>query len=50
MLDSVVIGKIIQKCREQKKLSQELVSGLAGIGTEESGILNAVLWFRILKK
>lgn len=32
MLDSVVIGKVIQQCREQKKLSQELVSGLAGIG------------------
>lgn len=32
MLDSAIVGKIIQKCREQKKLSQELVSGLAGIG------------------
>ena len=32
MLDPTIIGKIIQKCREQRKLSQELVSGLAGIG------------------
>ncbi len=32
MLDSIIVGKVIQKCREQKKLSQELVSGLAGIG------------------
>lgn len=32
MLDSVVVGKVIQRFREQKKQSQELVSGLAGIG------------------
>ena len=32
MLDSVVVGKVIQKFREQKKQSQELVSGFAGIG------------------
>ena len=32
MLDPTIIGKIIQQCREQRKLSQELVSGLAGIG------------------
>lgn len=32
MLDSFVVGKVIQQCREQKKFSQELVSGLAGIG------------------
>ena len=32
MLDTTIIGKIIQQCREQRKLSQELVSGLAGIG------------------
>lgn len=32
MLDSVVVGQVIQKFREQKKQSQELVSGFAGIG------------------
>lgn len=32
MLDPIIVGKVIQKCREQRKLSQELVSGLAGIG------------------
>ena len=32
MLDSVVVGRVIQRFREQKKQSQELVSGFAGIG------------------
>ena len=32
MLDSVIVGKVIQRVREQKKQSQELVSGFAGIG------------------
>lgn len=32
MLDSAVVGKVIQCYRESKKMSQELVSGLAGIG------------------
>ena len=32
MLDSVLVGQVIQKIREKKKMSQELVSGLAGIG------------------
>ena len=32
MLDAVIVGNVIQKFREQKKQSQELVSGLAGIG------------------
>lgn len=32
MLDAVIVGRIIQRFREQKKQSQELVSGLAGIG------------------
>ena len=32
MLDSVKVGRAIQKVREDKKLSQEVVSGLAGIG------------------
>jgi transcriptional regulator with XRE-family HTH domain len=32
MLDAVVVGEVIQRFREQKKQSQELVSGLAGIG------------------
>lgn len=32
MPSAVTIGRVIQKCRERKKLSQEVVSGLAGIG------------------
>ena len=32
MLDSVVVGMVIQRIREEKHKSQELVSGLAGIG------------------
>ena len=32
MLDAVVVGKVLQRFREQKKQSQELVSGFAGIG------------------
>ena len=32
MLDAVVVGRVLQRFREQKKQSQELVSGLAGIG------------------
>ena len=32
MLDSIIVGKVIQRVREQKKQSQELVSGFAGIG------------------
>ena len=32
MLDAVVVGKVIQRFREQKKQAQELVSGFAGIG------------------
>lgn len=32
MLDPVLVGKVIQRCREDKKLSQEVVSGLADIG------------------
>ena len=32
MLDSIIVGLVIQRFREQKKQSQELISGLAGIG------------------
>ena len=32
MLDPVIVGRVIQRFREQKKQSQELISGLAGIG------------------
>ena len=32
MLDSAKVGLVIQKKREEKGLSQEVVSGLAGIG------------------
>ena len=32
MLDAVIVGQVIQRCREEKGLSQEVVSGLADIG------------------
>lgn len=32
MLDAKVVGRVIRKFREKKKLSQELVSGFADIG------------------
>ena len=32
MLDATVVGRVIQRIREEKNQSQELVSGLAGIG------------------
>lgn len=32
MLNAEIVGQVIQSKREQKKLSQEVVSGLAGIG------------------
>lgn len=32
MLDAIIVGRVIQRFREEKKQSQELVSGFAGIG------------------
>ena len=32
LLDPVIVGKVIQQFREQKNVSQEVLSGLAGIG------------------
>ena len=32
MLDAIIVGQIIQECREERGLSQEVVSGLADIG------------------
>ncbi|MGN0978471.1 MAG: helix-turn-helix domain-containing protein [Faecousia sp.] len=32
MLDAKIVGSVIQRFRENKKMSQELASGLAGIG------------------
>lgn len=32
MLDSIIVGRVIQKIREEKHKSQEVVSGFAGIG------------------
>ena len=32
MLDSIIVGKVIQQFREKRGLSQEVVSGLADIG------------------
>ncbi len=31
-MDSVIVGKVIQEYREKRKLSQDVVSGLADIG------------------
>ena len=32
MLDAITVGKVIQNYREQRNLSQDVVSGLADIG------------------
>ena len=32
VLNAVIIGQVIQRIREQKRQSQEVISGLAGIG------------------
>jgi len=32
MIDAVIVGRVIQNYREQKGLSQEVLSGLADIG------------------
>lgn len=32
MLDAELVGRVIQRFREEKRKSQELISGLAGIG------------------
>lgn len=32
MLDSIIVGRVIQQFRERRGLSQEVVSGLADIG------------------
>ena len=32
MLDAVIVGKVIQRYREEKGISQEVLSGLAAIG------------------
>ena len=32
MLSSITVGNVIQRIRENKHMSQELVSGFAGIG------------------
>jgi transcriptional regulator with XRE-family HTH domain len=32
MLDAVIVGKVIQRYREKKGLSQEVLSGFADIG------------------
>ena len=32
MLDGTIVGTVIQTVREEKCLSQEVISGLAGIG------------------
>lgn len=32
MLDAMIVGKVIQRFREEKGLSQEVLSGFADIG------------------
>ena len=36
MLDAKVVGSVLQRLREERGLSQEIVSGLAGIGRIEA--------------
>ena len=48
MLDAMIVGKVIQKYREKKGLSQEVVSGFADIGRThlsaiERGVRNPTL-------
>ena len=31
MVDAVLIGKVIQRCRMEKDMTQEVLSGLAGL-------------------
>ena len=31
-MDAIIVGQVLQRFREQKKQSQELISGFAGIG------------------
>ena len=39
MLDPVVVGKMIQRYRESRGLSQEVLSGLAGLGRTHLGAI-----------
>ena len=32
MLDPIIVGKVIQQCRESRGVSQKVLSGLADIG------------------
>lgn len=32
MLDPIIVGRVLRRCREDKGLSQEIVSGLADVG------------------
>lgn len=43
MLDAVIVGQIIQMYREQRNMSQELVSGLAGIGRTHLSAIEEVV-------
>lgn len=38
-LDAVIVGKVIQRYREDKGLSQEVLSGLADIGRTHLGAI-----------
>ena len=39
MLDSAIVGKVFQRLRERRGLSQEVVSGLADIGRTHSSAI-----------
>jgi transcriptional regulator with XRE-family HTH domain len=39
MLDAIIIGKVIQRIREQKGISQEVLSGFADIGRTHLSML-----------
>ncbi|MDR0853779.1 MAG: helix-turn-helix domain-containing protein [Clostridiales Family XIII bacterium] len=32
MIDPIIVGNVIQNCRQEKGVSQEVLSGFAGIG------------------
>ena len=46
MLDSATVGKVIQRFREEKKLSQEVLSGFADIGSGDALHLPCKLFLR----
>ena len=46
MLDAIIVGQVIQRVREEKRMSQELVSGLAGIGRTHLSAISLAMGIR----